>query len=569
MFRKSQPSTQPELFKGLSNAVSGKKAKALEDPDAWHNVFYREVTSQIDESPFQVLYSEKMGRPNASVRQLLAMTILKEGMGWTDRQLFDEVQFNLKVMKALGLQNIDEEAPSDTTYYDFRSRLNRYFEEHQIDLIGVAFRQVTIRQVNKYEVKGDHLRMDSKLIQSNIANCCRLQLIYSTVRSFYLSLSESGKQKVRKEYYRELLDLIAQHQPSNLVYELVAEEKAERIDRLGHLIRKLLNLYTVKDTDQYDLLLRLYKEQYDTSSKDDDAPTPKDKTESNTVQSPHDPDATYRKKGQGKNQKQIHGYHANITDTYDPNGLNLIVQTQVARAHISENDFLQPALEESQEVLDQFISFISADGGYDSVSSRAFIVEAPQQPVWLLKTPKGGDYTFHFSYNEAGELEATDLRTGEPCEVKWSEQAQKYAIKTKRKGKQAQREQVRYVDKVYIQNYFNWQHIKERMAPHEDKLHIRANVESTIHQVFCKGLNGDQSRYRGMLKHKIYVYCRALWTNVVRIQKYTKGINPKQALEQAINGLFNWIWTNTRTILTDIGRHYNLANIQLSVSIRF
>ena len=55
MFKKTQP-TQGDLFKSKSHQVSGRKSKILEDPDSWHNVFYDQVTRQIDEDVSLVLY---------------------------------------------------------------------------------------------------------------------------------------------------------------------------------------------------------------------------------------------------------------------------------------------------------------------------------------------------------------------------------------------------------------------------------------------------------------------------------------------------------------------------------
>ncbi|MFT6811052.1 MAG: hypothetical protein ACJA01_004298, partial [Saprospiraceae bacterium] len=64
MFKRSR-SIQGDMFKSLSIQLGKRKQKLLDDPKAWHNVFYKEVLSRIDESPYSVLYDDLMGRPNS------------------------------------------------------------------------------------------------------------------------------------------------------------------------------------------------------------------------------------------------------------------------------------------------------------------------------------------------------------------------------------------------------------------------------------------------------------------------------------------------------------------------
>ena len=76
-----------------------------------------------------------MGAPTASVRVLVAMSILKEGFGCSDEDLFEKVEFDLLVRKALGLVSLDDVPPSPDTYYLFNRRLCHYHEHTGIDLL--------------------------------------------------------------------------------------------------------------------------------------------------------------------------------------------------------------------------------------------------------------------------------------------------------------------------------------------------------------------------------------------------------------------------------------------------
>ena len=86
------PSSHPaDLFSNYASHFRESKRKKLNDPKTWHNVFYDHVTSKVDEPVFSVLYSASRGRPNASIRILVAMLILKEGSDGATRSFLSNV----------------------------------------------------------------------------------------------------------------------------------------------------------------------------------------------------------------------------------------------------------------------------------------------------------------------------------------------------------------------------------------------------------------------------------------------------------------------------------------------
>jgi len=119
VFKKSSTSLQPTLFSSSSSLLSGKSLKIYEDTNAWHNLFREQITMRIDESIFTCLYNSNIGSPNASIRVLIAMMILKEAQGLSDEKLFENSRYNLLMRSALGLVNIDDELPTESTYYLF------------------------------------------------------------------------------------------------------------------------------------------------------------------------------------------------------------------------------------------------------------------------------------------------------------------------------------------------------------------------------------------------------------------------------------------------------------------
>ena len=233
MFRKTDTNEQLDIFSSPSTYMKGRTAKKYEDPHAWQNEFYQYVTSKIDEETFRPLFKEgNMGAPNASIRILVAMSILKEGFGCSDEDLFEKCEFDLLARKALGMGTLEDAAPSIDTYYLFRRRICDYEKEKGVNLMEKCFGQVTGEQVKVFKVSGRSVRMDSKQIGSNIAWYSRYEIVHATLRKemneFTLpSLNPSLRKKVE-----EALTEDAQ----KTVYRTDSDTMAVSFQELGQLI---------------------------------------------------------------------------------------------------------------------------------------------------------------------------------------------------------------------------------------------------------------------------------------------------------------------------------------------
>lgn len=147
MFKKSRTNKQFDLFNSPSDLMCGRESRVYDNPSAWHNKFYREVTCNIDEEIFRPLFAKdredkKDGRPNAPIRILIAMSILKEGSGCSDESLFENCCFNMLYRRALGMVTLKEQCPSIDSYYihsdgAYQSEKNREFaEQNGIDFVA-------------------------------------------------------------------------------------------------------------------------------------------------------------------------------------------------------------------------------------------------------------------------------------------------------------------------------------------------------------------------------------------------------------------------------------------------
>lgn len=528
MFKKSSTTTSPDLFSGFSQHMRGRKLKQIEDPNAWHNFFFREITSRIDEGVFSVMYDNKNGRPNAPIRILVAMLILKDGNDWTDEQLFEACNFNLLVSRALGLVNVSDEAPCGATYYNFKLALLEYEQQTGINLLEKCFHKLTQDQVLRYKVSGATVRMDSKLLQSNIAKNSRLQLCLGVITKFYKSLSEQQIRKLKKQQVKELKEISGQS-VEQYTYRLNKQASLERLDRCGHLVLYLLKVFDGMHTEEYALLHRLWEEQFELVKDDTNQganPKPKDvkNQPGSTLQSPHDADATYRNKP-GSKKQMVTGYVCNITETSvcqkddadksaddetsKPAPLNLILDVQTERATFSDDKFFQPAIQRSEELLQCNIENAFSDGAYNSPSNEQFTHENERDLKWYLTAIQGVEGNYDFEQIAPDTYKVTDRRTGQ-VQTTVLTSAGKYRIKIGHANSP-----YRYFDTTIITNYFRRREIE---AHQKWVCSHRANVEATIRQVFCT-LKGSKTKYRGLFQHQCFALNRAFWSNFKRILK--------------------------------------------------
>jgi len=532
MFRKSK-NKQRDLFKGITNSVSNRKQKMLDDPVSWHNVFYKELICRIDESIFSVLYSADQGRPNASIRVLVGMMILKEGQGWSDEQLFEECRFNLKVMQALGLMHMDDDIPVEATYYEFKRLLGEHYEMEGQDLLKALFKHITIQQVAVQGVKGRKIRLDSKLINSNIAKSNRLHLIVEGLRRFVKDLDSCELAKEMKEEWCAFIEKLQHKSTVNVTYSLTSAEKKDLLEALGYMIKSLLSIYKNNQPPYYTALKQIYAEQYEeVAHQEDDQEKGQGQADrglvklrtstqirSSSIQSVHDTQATYRSKGVGAQKQTVVGYHANITESCsEDDEVHLILDAEVKQANVSEAEFLVPSVEQCEHLLSQTrshngeggcIEEAITDGGYDSVANRTEMVKA-DKPKWSLSKFKGTKPVYCMQYDQDGTLQVWDQKSGEPCAVRFSQKVNKYVITSSGRQK-------RYFTPEQIDNYIRAQQIEAQVT--KESRNLRANVESTIHQVFHRLKNNNKIVYRGLYKCQCYVLSRVFWVNITRITK--------------------------------------------------
>ena len=506
MFKKSPKTKQFNLFSSPSGLMCEREGRMYDDESAWHNKFYKEVTSKVDEDIFKPLYTteredNRVGRPNASIRILVSMMILKEGCGCSDEQLYEQCRFNLLYRRALGMVTLDEQCPAIDSYYGFRRKICEYEEQKGVNLFDKCFKQITKAQAIEYRISGKAIRMDSKLISSNIAWYSRYEIIHAT---FVKCVSEESLSRIDDQLvHQQALDFF-QEDSAKTVYRTDSETMGKRLLSLGIVIDYLLT-HDIIGTDT--LLCRVFSEQYDKSEEGIVSVRDKKKVCAKSLQNPHDPDAEYR----GKNGKKVKGYSTNITETTDePGKPSLITDVKVKGASAADNGFVQDAIDSTKDVTGNDVQTVYTDGAYQSKENRKFAEDNGID--FIANGIQGKPSRFDLDMTDEHTLQVTDKTTAEVQTAIPIKHGQwKIPVESpngKRTWRYFSKEQV---DKAEVRK-------KVESIPFEERKK-RNNVEATVLQ-YCFHTRNNKTRYRTKIKHTLQAIARCAWINMRRLFLY-------------------------------------------------
>lgn len=506
MFKKTSEEQQLNLFSSSESFLVGKTKKYYNDETSWHNLFRQHVLMRIDESIFSVLFSDETGAPNASIRVLIAMMILKDAHGWSDEQMFEHCRFSLLIRSALGLFNMDDVVPTESTYYLFRQRIVKYELSTGENLIEKAFASVTKSQAIEFEVSGKKIRMDSKLLGSNIAWYSRYELVHESLRLLWKEQG-SSLQKEMESQMTEQLEAILMSKGQKIVYTHSKDEVKTKLHEIGILIFKLLQLPSLVTSKHQKTLSLVFAQQFKLEE-ELVVVRPKQEITAASVQSPHDTDCTYRNKD--GNEKK--GYTINATETCSDNQLNLISYVDVHPASKADCNLLQKGITASEEIFVDNVETVNTDGAFHSPANQEFCEEKGIE--FYLPNIQGAPSRYEVSFSPSRELIVYDREIKAFIPARKLEGKEKWGIEINRK----------YGYKYFTEKDVETCELRKKISQIPiEILNRRNNVEATIFQLGYHYPN-DKSRYRGLSKHKMWANLRCMWVNFVRILNYLKQI---------------------------------------------
>ncbi len=519
-------SFEDELSKKQRNKLDGSKEK-------W---FYHLVLRNINEVDFRALYSDKASRPNAPVNILVSALILKELKGISYDELMESVMFDLRFKAALGLANIGEVPFSRATLFNFQNRVLDYELQTGTNLIERVFDNLSAQQIKDLSLKTDIQRSDSTLVSSNIKKYSRLQLLIEVLVRLERILKEEDKQ-----FIGEQLQPYLKKGSNKYIYGLKAKELPHELEKLGKVYCIVFEWMSRKEEYQgkkeFINFERAYREHFVVVEREV-TPKPAKELNSSMLQSPDDPDATYRQKN-GKHNK---GFTINGTETANPeNPLQLITDISVNPNNIDDSQILNDRVDKLKEKTPE-LNEMHTDGGYGSEdndkkfekmrinqittavrgreseidkkieqtgqSPDVYTVECPFQKV--VSTPTKKRHKVRFDMNICKKCPLNDR-----CQI------------FKNKGRYY------FTHEDCLQNRRN----RNILNIPEERRKIRPNVEALMNEFKIRTPNG-KLKVRGLFKANLFAFNTGIAINFGRIYRFVAQNGPISGFNLSIASVF-------------------------------
>ena len=362
---------------------------------SWAKPFGDMVFPAIDESRFACLYSDVASRPNTPVNVIVGALILKEYFSLTDDGVVHALMFDVRWRYALHTTSFAEQPLSDKTLSRFRRRLLDHEEATGEDLLKQCVTELASVIADAMGIDGSVRRMDSTMIESNVRDLSRAELIYECLanacRLLAKRLGDSCPDRFaayadrnhRNRFFFHDKDSTYEKRLETLFTDaesLVREHSADLVgsEQLALLERCMIEQTVVEGGKRR---LREKEDGFKGSS---------------MLQSPYDPTATYREKA----GKKHHGYVANLEESCGKNG-TVVTNYDYRQNNYSDSKFLKDFIADCESV--EGGAKLVTDGGYDGEEN---VEAAAEKGIELITTDLLGkdpnDVLADFEWSEDG-----------------------------------------------------------------------------------------------------------------------------------------------------------------------
>ena len=389
-FRKneSHQMTLNDSYFGLTE----REKKALEK--SWAKVFADDVFPMIDEDRFECLYSsDKASRPNTPVNVIIGALIIKELFNLSDDEVVEDLLLDPRFQYALHTTSFEEQPISDKTLTRFRQRCYDYERLNNVDLYHDCITDLAAKTAKLMKIDGRIRRMDSMMVASNIRRLSRMELLYRCISKLVKYLHDKGHDDLVRtlERYYDPNDF------NRTIYHSRSTDAESRIKELLDDAEKLIDRCGggFDEVTEYQLLVRCLSEQTIVEDGERRLRTKEDGgMSSDMLQSPADPDATFREKA----GEQHRGYVGNIEESVGENG-SVVTGYGYETNNTGDSAMLRDHLEKIG--VQEKETLMAADGAYAGENN---VKLAAEKNVKLVTTDLPGsdvpDIVGEFELNE-------------------------------------------------------------------------------------------------------------------------------------------------------------------------
>lgn len=389
----TNPSQQMRLDDSTFH-LTQRERKTLEN--SWAKVFADEIFPKIVEEPFRPLYCADNGAPNTPVNILIGASIIKELFDYSDDDIVEGLQLDIRLQYALHTTSFEEQPLSNKSLTRFRRRCYEYAQETGNDLLHTCIVSLAKESAKVMKISGRTRRMDLMMIDANIKKLSRLELIYTCIADFVIRLKkESGK-----NISESLLHYAEDNDFNQVFYYAKNSDYSERCLQLLTDADTLLAFCgdNYAEWKEYSLFCRCISEQTVKEDEGRRLSTHEDGTmDSSILQNPSDEEATYRSKA----GQEHRGYVANLEESVGENG-SVVTDYQFEQNTYSDSKFLEDSLK-AKEPGEETVT-ITMDGAYSTPNNQQLAEEKNIRIVSTNMTGrKANDFYADFQLSDDGK----------------------------------------------------------------------------------------------------------------------------------------------------------------------
>jgi hypothetical protein len=481
-----------------------------------YHFFYETIFCNIKEENFSILYSDKASRPNAPINCLVASIILKQKYNWSYEELFEQIEFNLLVKTALGLDTLDEIPFDDATMFNFQKKMLDYKVETNINLMEQIFDNLTKSQLRELKLKTDIQRSDSLMATSNIRGYSRLQLLVEVLLRLWNMMDEADKSKFESKFSDYIGKTSGQY-----IYKLKASDLPHEIEKIAEIYHfsKTYIMPKYQDSEFNRIFERIYTEHF-TEVEEKINVRSSNELNSSCLQSPDDLDATFRV----KRNEEYRGQSINIVETASlDNPINLITDIAVNPNNIDDAQVLNKRIDLILAKTPD-LQELHTDGAYGNPAND---IKFEDEGITHIQTAvRGRKSEVEF---EIKQLDAEKYQVNCPLQ---SVESQQSGNRYKALFSKAICDNCQFVGRCpavgrksnrtyYFNNedFLRNKRIRSILEIPLERRKIRPNVEATVHEFSCRLTNG-KLKVRGAFKTEIFAYATAIAINFGRIFRF-------------------------------------------------